>query len=170
MRQQLSSNKRRQTGAILMISLIFLIAITVLAISSMRSSNIGLRMAQNEESQVAALQMSQALADAVVANANSTVVVGASGYTLCTIGEDQCDSYELVVDDPYLAKAIAANHITARVERTGAIFRPPPRIVESSIDKFTSASFRVTTTFDRTDDGLGYRRISEGVLILVPKQ
>lgn len=153
-----------------MISLIFLIAITVLAISSMRSSNISLRMAQNEESQVAAIQAAQAMADAIVGNPNSTPVVGQSGYTICTTGEDQCDSYELVVTDQTLSTAVAYDYISARVERTGLVFRPPPRIVESSIDKFTSASFRVTATYDRTDIGLGYRQISEGVLILVPKQ
>ncbi|MCH7831124.1 MAG: hypothetical protein IIB75_11290 [Proteobacteria bacterium] len=153
-----------------MISLIFLIAITVLAISSMRSSNISLRMAQNEESQVAAMQAAQALADAIVADPNSTLVVGQSGYTTCTTGEVNCDSYALAVGDQTLATAVSYNYISARVERTGAIFRPPPRIVESSIDKFTSASFRVTATYDRTADGLGYRQISEGVLILVPKQ
>lgn len=153
-----------------MISLIFLIAITVLAISSMRSSNISLRMAQNEESQVAAMQAAQALADAIVADPNSTLVVGQSGYTTCTTGEVNCDSYELTVGDQTLATAVSYDYISARVERTGAIFRPPPRIVESSIDKFTSASFRVTATYDRTADGLGYRQISEGVLILVPKQ
>jgi hypothetical protein len=55
------------------------------------------------------------------------------------------------------------------VERTGTIFRPPPRIVESSIDKFTSASFTVVTKFDRTSEGLGRQQITEGVLVLVPR-
>jgi hypothetical protein len=56
------------------------------------------------------------------------------------------------------------------VERVGPIFRPPPRVVESSIDKFTSAGFRVTTTYDRMDEGLGRQQVSQGVLVLVPKQ
>ena len=50
------------------------------------------------------------------------------------------------------------------------MFRPPPRVVESSIDKFTSACFRVTTTYDRMDEGLGRQQVTEGVLVLVPKQ
>lgn len=153
-----------------MISLIFLIAITLLTVSSMRSSNINLRMAQNEESRVAADQAAQALADAIVSKPESTPVVGISGYTVCTVGEYDCDRYDLAVSDSMLATAIDSNYISARVERTGTVFRPPPRIVESSIDKFSSASFRVTATYDRTADGLGYRQISEGVLVLVPKQ
>ena len=45
----------------------FLIAITLLTLSSMRATNIGLYMAQNEESRIAAEQAAQALADAIVA-------------------------------------------------------------------------------------------------------
>ena len=41
--------------------------------------------------------------------------------------------------------------------------------VESSIDKFTSASFTVVTEYDRVDEGLGRQQITEGVLVLVPK-
>ena len=61
------SPRHRQRGAILVIALMFLVAITLYTISSMRSSNIGLFMAQNEESRVAAEQAAQALADAIVA-------------------------------------------------------------------------------------------------------
>jgi len=46
--------------------------------------------------------------------------------------------------------------------------RPPPRAVESSIDKFTAASFQVITTYDRVDEKLGRQQITEGVLVLVP--
>ena len=70
--------------------------------------------------------------------------------------------------DPVLAGQVASNHMQARVERTGTDFRPPPRAVETSIDKFTSASFRVTTTFDRSDEGLGRQQVTEGILVLVP--
>ena len=59
-----------------MIALMFLVAMTLLTLSSMRSSNIGLHMAQNEESRIAATQAAQALADAIVANPSSTPVVG----------------------------------------------------------------------------------------------
>lgn len=162
--------RRQQRGAILVVSLMFLVAITLFTISSMRSSNIGLHMAQNEESRLAAIQAAQALADAIVANPSSTPVVGASGYTACTDGQTNCDRTNLPITDPQLAGDVAQYHLSARVERTGAEFQPPPRAVESSIDKFTSASFTVTTTFDRADEGLGRQQISEGVLVLVPNQ
>ena len=162
--------KKRQGGAILVVALMFLVAITLYTISSMRSSNIGLFMAQNEESRVAAEQAAQALADAIVASPASTPVVGNTGYTACTAGESGCNRNDLPVTDPVLASAVANDHMQARVERTGTIFRPPPRVVETSIDKFSSASFRVVTTFDRVEDGLGREQVTEGVLVLVPKQ
>jgi hypothetical protein len=127
-------------------------------------------MAQNEESRIAAEQAAQALADAIVASPSATPVYGMQGFTACTTGQTSCDRNDLAIQDPVLSSAIASNHISARVERVGPIFRPPPRVVESSIDKFTSAGFRVTTTYDRVDEGLGRQQISEGVLVLVPKQ
>lgn len=160
----------KQQGAILIIALIFLVAITLFTISSMRSSRIGLQMALNDESRIAAIQSAQALSDAIVANPGSTPVVGKTGYTACTAGEASCSRSDLVVDDLTLIDQIASNYVSARVERVGTVFRPPPRVVESSLDKFTSASFSITTTFDRAEDGLGRQQVTEGVLVLIPRQ
>jgi hypothetical protein len=81
MRNTPLSSRHQQRGAILVIALIFLIAITLYTVSSMRSSNLGLFMAQNEESRVSATQGAQALADAIVASPASTPVVGDSTIT-----------------------------------------------------------------------------------------
>ncbi len=152
-----------------MIALVFLIAITLFSTSSMKSSNIGLFMAQNEESRFTAEQAAQALADAIVANPASTPVVGLTGFRFCTAGLANCDRNDLPVENPELAYAIASNHMHASVERLGPEFAPPPRVTESSIDKFTSASFTVVTTYDRVDEGRGRQQVTEGVLVLVPK-
>lgn len=161
---------RNESGAILIIALIFLVAITLLTISAMRSSRIGLLMAQNDESRMSAIQSAQALSDAIVANPGSTPVVGTTGYIACTAGESGCNRSDLTIDDAILADKVASNYVSARVERIGTVFRPPPRVVESSIDKFSSASFSVTTTFDRSTEGLGRQQVTEGVLVLVPNQ
>lgn len=168
MNQTLIHTQKHQSGAILVISLIFLIAISLLAVSSMGSSSIGLHMAQNEESRIVAMQGAQAMADAIISDTGSTPVVGGSGFTICTPGEIGCDRLDLPVTNPVLQAEIAAGIISARVQRLGPVFRPPPRIVESSIDKFTSASFEVITTYDRVDEALGRQQITEGVLVLIP--
>lgn len=161
---------RRQHGAILIIAMMFLVVITLITMSSMRSSKIGLYLAHNDESRVAAEQAAQALADAIVATPASTPVVGVSGYTACTAGESDCNRNDLPVVNATLAAAVDSSHMAARVERTGATFQPPPRAVQTSIDKFSAASFRVTTTYDRVADGLGREQVTEGILVLVPKQ
>ena len=161
---------KRENGAILIVALMFLVAITLFTISSMRSSKIGLLMAQNDESRISAIQSAQALSDAIVANPSSTPVVGRTGYTSCTAGESNCDRSDLAVENAILTGRVDSNYVSARVERVGTVFRPPPRVVESSIDKFTSASFSITTTFDRAEDGLGRQQVTEGVLVLVPRQ
>jgi hypothetical protein len=162
------ANRNKQSGAILVIALLFLVTITLLTVASMRSSNIGLQMVQNEESQVMAVQGAQALADAIVADPGTTRVTGDTGYTLCTSSETGCDRTDLAIENVTLTAAIASNIISARVQRIGPAFRPPPRVIESSIDKFSSASFEVTTTYDRVDESLGRQQITEGVLVLVP--
>ena len=169
MRKRIATPRRKQQGAVLIIALMFLIAITLYTLSSMRSSNIGLYLAHNEESRVAAEQAAQALADAIVSTPASTPVVGQSGFTACTAGQSGCNRNDLAIVNTTLASQVAANHMQARVERTGSEFQPPPRAVETSIDKFTSATFRVTTTFDRVGEGLGREQVTEGVLVLVPK-
>jgi len=170
MTQRSITLQKNQNGAILVVALIFLVAITLLTISSMRSSRIGLYMAQNDESRISAIQAAQALSDAIVANPSSTPVVGKTGYTACTAGESACNRNDLAVTDSTLVGQIDSDYVSARVERVGTVFRPPPRVVESSLDKFTSASFSVTTTFDRAADGLGTQQVTEGVLVLVSKQ
>ena len=169
MTQAHSMTRHRESGAILVIALIFLVAISLLAVGSMGSSNIGLHMALNEESRVAADQGAQAMADAIISDTGTTPVVGTTGFSICTPNEAGCDRNDLPVTDAFLQAAIAEGYISARVQRLGPVFRPPPRIVESSIDKFSAASFEVTTTYDRVDESLGRQQITEGVLVLVPK-
>ena len=169
MRKTCCPSREHQRGTILIVALTFLVAITLLTISSMRSSRLGLFMAQNEESRVAAEQSAQALADAIVASPASTPVTGSTGFSTCTPGQANCDRNDLTVTNTTLSAAVSSNYIGARVERIGTDFKPPPRAVESSLDKFTSASFQVVTTYDRVDEGLGQEQVTEGVLVLVPK-
>lgn len=159
---------RKQRGTVLVVTMLFLLVISLLAVSSMQSSNLGLFMAQNEESRIAASQGAQALADAIVSDPASTPVVGGAGYTVCTPGEANCNRNDLPVQDSFLANEVSKGYVTARVRRDGTLLRPPPRFVESSIDKFLATSFEITTTYDRTDEQLGRQQITEGVLVLVP--
>lgn len=159
----------RESGAALVTALVFLAVISLLSASSMRSSTIGVRMATNEESRAVATQTAGALTEAVVASPSSTPVIGGAGFSNCTAGEAGCDRYLVDVPDGYLADHVADGNLTARVERLTPPEKPPPRVLQSSIDKFSAASFQVGATYDRTDEGLGRTRLVEGLLVLVPE-
>ena len=159
---------RAEKGAALITALIFLGVISLLSITSMRSSTIGVRMAQNEEARFAAIQTAQALTEAIVGSPASTPVIGGAGFSNCTAGEAACNLYTIALPAGYVADQVAAGHLSARVERLTPPDKPPPRVLESSFDKFSAASFQIIATFDRTDEGLGRAELVEGLLVLVP--
>ena len=165
---QSTATFRRQSGVILVTSLVFLIAVTLLTIASMRSSIIGLHVAQNEESRIAAVQGAQALADAIVSDPNTTLVIGDPGFTICTATQHNCQRNDLTMTNPMMAQYAASGVVSARVERMFSALRPAPRGVESSMDKFAGASFEVRSTYDRVNEGLGQQTVVEGILVLVP--
>ena len=167
---QSSFTMRRQSGVILIVALVFLIAITLLTVASMRSSNIGLHMAQNDESRTVAIQGAQALADAIVSDPNTTPVIGEPGFTVCTATENNCQRNDLTMTDAAMAKYAASAVISARVERMFPALRTAPRGAESSMDKFVAATFEVRSTYDRANEGLGRQTVVEGILVLVPTQ
>ncbi len=167
---QSTATFRRQSGVILVTSLVFLVAITLLAIASMRSSTIGLHMSQNEESRIVAIQGAQALADAIVSDPKTTPVIGDPGFTICTATEVNCQRNDLTMSNAIMAQYANSGVVTARIRRMFPALRPAPRGVESSIDKFVGATFEVTATYDRSDEGLGKQTVVEGILVLVPTQ
>lgn len=155
-----------QRGSVLLVSLIFLIVIGLLGLSSMQTSRLELRMANNEEVRTNALQIALALADAVVATPSMTPVFGAIGYTLCTPGQANCDNPSLFMPSADLAPEVTAGHLGGTVVLSTAPNSPPPRGLGFSADKFSAAGFQLTSTYDRADEGLGSATVSQGLLIL----
>jgi hypothetical protein len=158
--------RHSQRGGVLAVSLIFLIVIGLLGLSSLQTSRLELRMANNEEVRTNALQMALALADAVVATPTMTPVFGGIGYTLCTAGQPDCDNPSLFMPDPALAPDVANGYLAGTVVLRTAPNSPPPRGLGFSADKFAAAGFQLTSTYDRADEGLGSTTVSQGLLIL----
>ncbi len=163
-----SNSFSNQSGAILVTSLIFLVVLIVLSLSAMRGSTLELRMANNKEADVAAFQAAQAMSDAIIAFPSTTPVKGGPGYITCTPLEPGCHENDLALPGGLYAPEIAAGYLSARIERLNPEWRPPPRGIESSVDKFKAAAYQVGSSFDRADDGLGAHDTVEGILILVP--
>ena len=156
-----------QHGAALITALVFLGVITLLSVTSMRESTMGVRMAQNEEARLSGIQTAQALTEAVVATPAATPVIGGAGFSICTAGEPACSAYGIPLP-AQVANDVAQGHLSARVQRMTPPEKPPPRVLESSIDKFSAASFQVVATFDRTNEGLGSVQLVEGMIVLIP--
>ena len=161
----------KQRGAALITALIFLIIITMLSLSSMRSSMMELRQATNDEIRASAFQSAQTLVDAVLNTPSTMPVVGDVGFRNCSAdftGLD-CDATTLTLPDGMYATEIADESVRVVVERLGPTFRPPPRGLGTSARMLTAAAFRIDAAYDRGDQGQGHSEITQGVLIVVPK-
>lgn len=160
--------RERQTGSVLMVSLVFLIVLGLIGLSSMQTSRLELRMAGNEEVRANAFQIAQSLADAIVATPAMTPVIGGAGFTLCTPGQPNCDLPSLFMPDPALVPEVAAGHLGGTATLTAPGNTPPPRGLGFSADKFAASRFQLQTTYDRADEGLGRSSITQGLIILTP--
>ncbi len=160
-------SRSSQSGAILVIVLVFLGVITLLSMGSMRGSTTGIYMAQNEEARFAGIQEAQALTEAIVSDPAATPVIGGAGFSICTVGELGCDLYNVPLP-AYLQNEVTLGRLSARIERLSPPSKPPPRAIESSIDKFSAATFQISATYDRSVEGLGRVELAEGIIVLVP--
>ena len=160
-------SRSSQIRAILVIALVFLGVITLLSLSSMRGGTTGIYMAQNEEARSVGIQEAQALTEAIIRDPAATPVIGGAGFSICTVAEPGCDLYGVPLPAD-LENEVSLGHLSARIERLSPPGRPPPRVLESSIDKFSAASFQISATYDRSAEGLGRVELNEGIIILVP--
>jgi hypothetical protein len=159
----------RDRGFALITALIFLLVITLLSVSAMRSSRTELRMSSNAEARSVAFQTAQAMLDAIAVHPAATPVIGGVGYTLCTPTEANCNRNDLALANGLFGNEIGTEVLRARIERMDPADRPPPRGTESSIDKFDAAAFEVRTVYDRAEERGGRVTMVDGLLVLVPK-
>jgi Flp pilus assembly protein TadG len=156
----------KQRGAVMMVTLVFLVVLGIMALTSMQSSKLELRMAGNEAVRATAHQISQALIDAIIATPAMTPVIGNTGFTLCTNGQPNCDLASLFMPG-VLAADVAAGDLMANGTLV-AIGNPPPGTGYSA-DDFEANFYTVNSTYDRSDEGLGRAAITQGIIILTQK-
>lgn len=164
----------RQTGAALATALIFLVIITLLGLTSIRSTTVELRMAQNEQIRLDATEVSQAAIDNVLANNASTPVTLAVGnsncYSAASLGTTYCSSNNPNLEAQF-SDDMFTGHSHVTVERMGPEFRSIPRQnIENETTNGTSSQhfkgtlFAVTGGFDGSADGLGRAELQQGTL------
>ncbi|MEX0618379.1 MAG: pilus assembly PilX N-terminal domain-containing protein [Pseudohongiellaceae bacterium] len=155
-------------GSVLLITLIFLVILTLAATTGMRTSIMEMRMAGNEQSRVSTLEMAQSIVDEVVGNADNIVVSGDVGFVNCTPNLTGCTATDIVIDTTLLPTA-EADKVEVAVVRLAPALTPAPRGISSSADAFYAARFEVDSTYDGAADNEGKAGIVQGVLVLVPR-
>jgi hypothetical protein len=159
---------RTQQGAVLLVSLIFLVVMGLIGLSSMQSSRLELRMAVNEEVRNTAHQSAHGLIDAIIATPSMTPVIGGIGFTLCTPGQPACNLQSLFMPVGPLVADVAAGHLFATATLTAPTNIPPPRGFGFSADKFAASVYQVAATYDRADEGMGRAVVKQCLIVLTP--
>ena len=160
----------KQEGAALFMALMFLIIITMLSLSAMRSSIMELRMAGNEEEQMYAVQRAQAAIDATVTDSSNTPVIGGIDDTTCLPDASGCTRHTLSLSGATnLQDDIEAGHLDIQVRRIRPLERAAPRTIGTSASVFSYATFEVRGEYDALDAGRGSARVHEGVMVLISK-
>jgi Tfp pilus assembly protein PilX len=174
--------KKSQNGAVLFTALMFLIVVTFIALASIRSGVLELRMSLNDETRVSAFQQAQSLVDWVAATPAATPVVGDEDFKRCTLSvvdNADCDLNEDFVTEAALVNAMnvvngdtwANSEFSVAVRRTGSEDSPCPRGIGTTAVGTGCAPFRVSVVYDCTEcnpqTGGGRVEINEGVLVFV---
>lgn len=144
---------KRQEGAALLTALAFLVIITLVSVTAIRSSTSELRLANNYEVDVTAGQVAQAAIDYTMSNENNFIVTGTEGT-------------KKTVD---LTNAITEVKTATTVELTELSTMQPPRGTGVSADKFQTTLFNIRGAYDNVAAGKGQRELHQGFLLLIPK-
>ena len=150
----LSSIKKSQQGAALLVALSFLVVVTLISLTAMRSSTTELRLATNNEERVSAEQVAQSAVDSAISNPANLIVSGVEGKEITGITLSTND-----VDEFADATILVTEGSTAN----------PPRGLGVSADKFQGTIFHVDGTYDNIGGGRGRAFIGQGVVLLSPK-
>jgi len=144
---------RKQNGAALLVALSFLVVITLISLTAMRSTTTELRLASNNEERIAAEQVAQSAIDSVVSSPDNFIVTGTEGET----------------QTPALATNIITEFNEASVTLTEGATTNPPRGLGVSAEKFQGTLFHVDGKYDDLTNGRGQAFIGQGIVLLIPK-
>lgn len=152
MRKQIMMNK--QNGAALLVALSFLVVITLISLTAMRSTTTELRLASNNEERVAAEQLAQSAVDSVMSNPDNFVVTGVEGTEDTSVNLDSNSVSEFANANITITEGTTAN---------------PPRGLGVSAEKFQGTMFHIDGEYDNLNNGRGRAFIGQGIVLLVPK-
>jgi Na+-transporting NADH:ubiquinone oxidoreductase subunit NqrC len=162
---------RRQRGTTLIISLFFLLLLSLIATTMSRSATTQLQMAGNEQARMEAQQQALSIVDAIAADSTFTPVVGNIGYKTCTTGssDSSCDASLISLESAVTASP-TGTALNYHVTRVGPLEAAAPTMSEesaSSANFYKVARFELNSEYDGSDAKLGSASVVQGLLVRV---
>ena len=154
-----------QRGAALLMSLVILVALTLITLASLGTSIMQLRMSSNEEMRASAQQAAQSGIDAVIvtnaaitdANAKFFKITGSIGDTNCTNNWSGCAAMGVTLPDSLTENRIRITRLSNKSPDT------------SRGNKCTEgmAQFRIESDYDKASVGRGKAELVQGFNLCV---
>jgi hypothetical protein len=156
----------------MIISLIFLLLITLIATTAAQTSTFQLQMAGNDQSRVDAQQRTMAMMDAIMDDSDNAPIIGDIGYKICDTSSVDVSCDEKLID---LASSVttipSGSSADYFVIRRGPLETDPPTMSEaraSSASAYKVARYEVTANFDGSGSRLGTSSMGQGMLVKIP--
>jgi hypothetical protein len=167
-------SRTRQKGAVLIVTLMFMLLLALVATTGAETSTLQLQMAGNEQSRVEAQQRSLAILDAIMDDSDNAPVVGGVGYKICdlTATNTSCDLKEIDLSTTVttVPSGVGVDYFVTRV---GPLEVDAPSMDEeqaSSASAYKFARQEITASFDGSQARLGRSTIVQGVQVRIPAQ
>ena len=163
----------RQRGAVLLISIIFLLLLSMLALGTMRSGTLEILMAGNEQSRIEAFELAAAVNESVISRWQGGSGIEPSfktDQTLCNASHSnpgsECDALTLTIDGSLssaISDAGADNEYATHYLGEGGV---PPGFGEQV--NTCAFYFDTEADYDNSQNRQGVSHQSEGVFIVNP--
>ncbi|TVZ40125.1 PilX-like prepilin protein [Alteromonadaceae bacterium 2753L.S.0a.02] len=159
----------KQSGAVLIFALAIMLLTGIIASTVMRTGVLEVKMVSNSQFKEEAFQTTEAVINAITADANNFVVAGDVGYKVCpaVTVQSNCNSNAIAISSAITSAAPSSVSLDFYMVRKGPLTRTLP--MRQSQDKADSASsyhiatFEVLAEYDGRDAGLGHHKVVQGV-------
>lgn len=163
---QIINTSKEQAGTALITALVLLVALTMVALSSMQSTSVQLQISGNDEASVEAYEYAQSVIDAVVENSTNFVVGSDTGYTVCMVAETGCDATTInLTESMFSGKNLQSKVSLLKIGQS-------PRLVNgNSMSQTNGAYFSISGKYDMTAPANGNRgkaEIVQGYVMIIP--
>lgn len=166
-------SRKGSRGAVLLLAMVFLVLMTLVAVTVTKTSVQEFQMAGNAQFREDAFQQAQAIVSEISTNIDNFPISGGIGYTVCVAGDPDPDCNGTAVIGAIDSDAAPAGvTVSYQVERQGPLFIEglPFRQSQanaSSSPAFDTAIFEVSADVDGNAARLGSASVVQGVGIRV---